>query len=105
MRACSSCSTYDAPEHSNVGVGEDLSIRELAEMVRDNVHPSAELLFDRDKPDGIPRKLLNVDGLHAFGWRHKIGLREGIGRLVRRVCRTRAPRGQRRKRMMQSSDS
>jgi GDP-L-fucose synthase len=69
---------YDAPEHINVGVGEDLSIRELAEMVRDIVHPAATLVFDRDKPDGTPRKLLNVDRLHALGWRHTIGLREGI---------------------------
>jgi GDP-L-fucose synthase len=69
---------YDAPEHINVGVGEDLSIRELAEMVRDIVHPSAELVFDRSKPDGSPRKLLNVDRLHDLGWRHTIDLRDGI---------------------------
>ena len=69
---------YDAPEHINVGVGEDLSIRELSEMIRDIVHPSAELVFDRDKPDGSPRKLLNVERLHALGWRHTIELRDGI---------------------------
>jgi len=69
---------YDAAEHINIGVGEDLSIRELAEMVRDIVHPSAELVFDRSKPDGTPRKLLNVDRLHDLGWRHKIRLRDGI---------------------------
>jgi len=69
---------YDAPEHINVGVGEDLSIRELAEMVRDIVYPAASLLFDAGKPDGTPRKLLNVDRLHALGWHHKIGLRDGI---------------------------
>jgi GDP-L-fucose synthase len=69
---------YDAPEHINVGVGEDLSIRELAEMVRDIVYPAANLVFDAGKPDGTPRKLLNVDRLHALGWRHKIGLRDGI---------------------------
>jgi GDP-L-fucose synthase len=69
---------HDGPEHINVGVGEDLSIRELAEMVRDAVYPSAGLVFDRDKPDGAPRKLLNVDRLHDLGWRHRIGLREGI---------------------------
>ena len=70
---------YDAPEHINVGVGEDLSIRELAEMVRDIVYPEAELAFDRTKPDGTPRKLLDVSRLHDLGWRHKIELREGIG--------------------------
>ena len=69
---------YDAPEHINVGVGEDLSIRELAEMVRDIVYPAANLLFDAGKPDGTPRKLLNVDRLHALGWHHKIGLRDGV---------------------------
>lgn len=69
---------YDAAEHINVGVGTDLSIRELAETVRDIVYPAAELVFDPDKPDGTPRKLLNVDRLHDLGWRHRIGLRDGI---------------------------
>jgi GDP-L-fucose synthase len=69
---------YDEADHVNVGVGEDLSIRELAELVRDVVHKDAELVFDREKPDGAPRKLLNVDRLHALGWRHRIPLREGI---------------------------
>jgi GDP-L-fucose synthase len=69
---------YDAAEHINVGTGEDLTIRELAEMVRDIVHPDAELVFDATKPDGTPKKLLDVSRLHALGWRHRIGLREGI---------------------------
>jgi GDP-L-fucose synthase len=69
---------YDAAEHINVGTGEDLTIRELAEMVRDIVHPHAELVFDASKPDGTPRKLLDVSRLHDLGWRHKTGLREGI---------------------------
>jgi GDP-L-fucose synthase len=69
---------YDDAEHINVGTGEDLTIRELAEMVRDIVHPEAELVFDTSKPDGTPRKLLDVSRLHDLGWRHKIGLREGI---------------------------
>jgi GDP-L-fucose synthase len=69
---------YNEAEHVNVGVGEDLSIRELAEMVRDIVHPSAQLVFDRTKPDGTPRKLLDMDRLHALGWRHRIELRDGI---------------------------
>jgi GDP-L-fucose synthase len=56
----------------------DLSIRELAEAIRDIVHPAARLVFDRAKPDGTPRKLLNVDRLHALGWRHRVELREGI---------------------------
>ena len=69
---------YDAAEHINVGTGEDLTIRELAETVRDIVHPDAELVFDTTKPDGTPKKLLDVSRLHALGWRHRIGLREGI---------------------------
>ncbi len=69
---------YDDAEHINVGTGEDQTIRELAEMVRSIVHPEAELVFDSSKPDGTPRKLLDVSRLHALGWRHKIGLREGI---------------------------
>lgn len=69
---------YDAAQHINVGTGEDLSIRELAEVIRDIVHPRATLRFDTSKPDGMPRKLLNVSRLHALGWRHRIPLREGI---------------------------
>jgi GDP-L-fucose synthase len=69
---------YDAAEHVNVGTGQDLTIRELAELVKDAVHPQAELVFDPKKPDGTPRKLLDVSRLHALGWRHSIGLREGI---------------------------
>jgi GDP-L-fucose synthase len=74
---------YDAEDHVNVGTGEDLTIRELAEMVRAIVHPGCELVFDTSKPDGTPRKLLDVSRLHALGWRHRIGLREGIERSYR----------------------
>jgi len=69
---------YNDVEHINVGTGEELSILELAHVVRDVVHPSAELVFDRSKPDGTPRKLLDVSRLHQLGWRHSISLREGI---------------------------
>jgi GDP-L-fucose synthase len=69
---------YGAAQHINVGTGEDLSIRELAEIVRDTVYPEAQLTLDSTKPDGMPRKLLDVSRLHALGWRHRIGLREGI---------------------------
>jgi len=69
---------YDAAGHINVGTGEDLSIRELAELVGSIVHPAARLVFDRDKPDGTPRKLLDVTRLHNLGWRHSTGLGEGI---------------------------
>jgi GDP-L-fucose synthase len=69
---------YDEAGHINVGTGEDLSIRELAEMVRAVVHPQATLTFDTSKPDGTPRKLLDVSRLHDLGWRHSIDLRAGI---------------------------
>jgi GDP-L-fucose synthase len=69
---------YDEAHHVNVGTGEDLSIRELAELVRDIVYPGSRLVFDPSKPDGMPRKLLEVSRLHALGWRHRIGLQEGI---------------------------
>jgi GDP-L-fucose synthase len=69
---------YGGPQHINVGTGEDLSIRELAEMIGAAVYPAAKLTFDTTKPDGMPRKLLDVSRLHALGWRHRIGLREGI---------------------------
>jgi GDP-L-fucose synthase len=71
---------YDEADHINVGTGEDLSIRELAEMIRAVVYPSASLVFDTTKPDGTPRKLLDVSRLHALGWRHTIALRDGIER-------------------------
>jgi GDP-L-fucose synthase len=70
--------SYDAPEHINVGTGEDLTIRELAELVREIVHPGARIAQDVSKPDGPPRKLLDVGRLKALGWMHRIGLREGI---------------------------
>ena len=69
---------YDAPEPINVGVGEDVSIRELAELVRDVVGYHGELIFDASKPDGTPRKLLDVSRLTALGWRATTPLRTGI---------------------------
>jgi len=69
---------YSGAQHVNVGTGEDLSIRELAEVVRDTVYPGAQLTFDPSKPDGMPRKLLDVSKLHALGWRHRIELRDGV---------------------------
>ena len=74
---------YDSEDHINVGTGEDLSIRELAEAIREIVYPGAVLTFDTTKPDGMPRKLLDVSRLHALGWRHRIGLKEGIAETYR----------------------
>jgi GDP-L-fucose synthase len=69
---------YDDDRHINVGTGIDLTIRELAEMVRDIVHPGAELTFDTTKPDGMPRKVLDVSRLNALGWKPTIELRAGV---------------------------
>src|SRR5690606_12455584 len=62
----------------NVGVGEDVSIRELAEIVQGVVGFEGRIELDTSKPDGTPRKLLDVSKLHALGWRHRIGLADGI---------------------------
>ena len=71
---------YDSPEIINVGCGEDISIRELAELICDVVGFKGELAWDTTKPDGTPRKLLDVSKVHALGWRHGIALRDGIAR-------------------------
>jgi GDP-L-fucose synthase len=69
---------YDAPEIVNIGCGEDVSIREVAEIVCDVVGFDGKLAFDTSKPDGTPRKLMSIDKLLALGWKPRIGLREGI---------------------------
>lgn len=71
---------YDSPEIINVGCGEDVSIRELVEQICEVVGFDGKLAFDATKPDGTPRKLLEVSKLKALGWSPKIGLREGITR-------------------------
>ena len=74
---------YSDDSHINVGTGVDLSIRELAETIRDVVNPEASLVFDTSKPDGTPRKLLDVGRLRALGWSPTIDLDEGIGSTYR----------------------
>jgi len=71
-------SHYEGDGHVNIGTGEDITIAELADLVRQIVYPEAGLEFDTSKPDGTPRKLLDVSNIHALGWRHKIELRDGI---------------------------
>ena len=71
---------YDLPEIINVGWGEDISIRELAELICDVVGFDGELSWDKTKPDGTPRKLLDVSKLRALGWTPTIPLRDGIAR-------------------------
>ncbi len=69
---------YDGAGHVNVGVGEDLSIRELAELIKKVTGYEGEIEWNTAKPDGTPRKLMDVSKLHALGWKHTIGLEEGI---------------------------
>jgi len=69
---------YNESEFVNIGVGEDISIKELSLLIKEIVGYEGELKFDTSKPDGTPRKLLDVSRLHSLGWKHKISLREGI---------------------------
>jgi GDP-L-fucose synthase len=69
---------YEDERIINVGVGEDISIAELAALVRRAVGFEGEIVLDPGKPDGTPRKLLDVSRLHALGWRARIGLEDGI---------------------------
>ena len=77
--ACYVCmQDYDEDYHINVGTGEDVTIKDLTETIVDVVGYAGEIEWDTSKPNGTPRKLLNVDKIHKLGWKHKIGLREGI---------------------------
>jgi GDP-L-fucose synthase len=69
---------YDGEAIVNIGTGEDLSIRELAELVRDITGYTGNIVFDSSKPDGTPRKLMDVNRMKEMGWQASIGLREGI---------------------------
>ena len=69
---------YDSPEIINVGCGEDVSIRELAELICEVVGFEGELVWDSTKPDGTPRKLLDVSKIRSLGWQPTIPLRKGI---------------------------
>lgn len=76
---------YDGTDWLNIGVGEDISIKDLALLIKDVVGYNGELKFNTDKPDGTPRKLLDVSKLHALGWKAEIGLREGIEQVYEEV--------------------
>ena len=69
---------YDGEQHVNIGTGEEISIRQLAETVKEVVGFEGELVFNTDMPDGTPRKLTTVDKLHGLGFMHKVSLNEGI---------------------------
>jgi GDP-L-fucose synthase len=69
---------YDDPEHINIGTGEDVRIWELANIISGVVGFSGEILWDFTKPNGTPRKVLNVNKIKSLGWEPKISLREGV---------------------------
>ncbi|MDK0933363.1 GDP-L-fucose synthase [Clostridium perfringens] len=69
---------YDGEQHVNIGTGVEVSIRELAETVKEVVGFEGELVFNTDMPDGTPRKLTTVDKLNELGWKHRVNLNEGI---------------------------
>lgn len=72
--------SYSEAETVNVGVGKDISISELAELVREVVGYAGEISYDTTKPDGTPRKLLDVEKLNALGWQYRMPLKEGIAK-------------------------
>ena len=69
---------YDGASIVNIGTGEDLPIRELADTIKNIIGYNGEIVWDGSKPDGTPRKLLDVSLIHGLGWQHKISLKEGI---------------------------
>jgi GDP-L-fucose synthase len=69
---------YSDESHVNIGTGEDLSIHDLALTVKEVVGYQGDIVYDSSKPDGTPRKLLDVSLLHSIGWHHQVGLRQGI---------------------------
>lgn len=69
---------YSEPGFLNIGVGTDVTIKELAELIKETVGYEGEVHWNTDKPDGTPRKLMDVSKLHALGWKHKTDLTEGI---------------------------
>lgn len=69
---------YSNEQHVNIGTGTDISIKELALLIQSVVGYSGEIKHDLSKPDGTPRKLMDVSFLHSLGWKHKIELKEGI---------------------------
>lgn len=69
---------YNEPHLINIGTGEDLSIKDLALLIKECLGYAGNLVFDKTKPDGTPRKLMDVSKLHRLGWKHKIELKEGI---------------------------
>jgi GDP-L-fucose synthase len=75
--------SYDEAGLVNIGVGEDITIRELAELIGEITGYSGKILYDPTRPDGTPRKLMDVSKIHSLGWKAQIPLREGIEKVYR----------------------
>jgi GDP-L-fucose synthase len=84
---------YDEPGLVNIGVGEDLEIKELALLIRDIAGYKGEIVHDLGKPDGTPRKLMDVSKLHGLGWKASISLEEGLRRVYADFSHAQAPSG------------
>jgi len=69
--------------HVNIGTGKDITIKELAELIANVVHFKGDIIYDTSKPDGTPRKLLDVTRLHKLGWKHETSLRNGIEKVYK----------------------
>ena len=70
---------YDGEQHVNIGTGKEVTIKELAKIVKRTVGYQGEIIWNQGMPDGTPRKLTNVDKLHGLGWTHRVELEEGVG--------------------------
>ena len=70
---------YDGEQHVNIGTGKEVTIKELAKIVKRTVGYQGEIIWNQDMPDGTPRKLTNVDKLHGLGWTNRVELEEGVG--------------------------
>ena len=88
MKNIDSCDIYDQNiSHINVGTGTDLTIKELAELIKKIVGFTGEIVYDKTKPDGMPQKLLNVERINKMGWTHKTSLEKGIEQTYNWFCK------------------
>ncbi len=77
---------YSGEQHVNIGTGKELTIKELAELVKKTVGYEGEIVWNTEMPDGTPRKLTDVTKLHGLGWRHKVELEEGVAKAYAWFC-------------------
>ena len=69
---------YESNEHLNIGTGKDISIQDLAELIKRIIGYQGDIMFDKSKPDGTPKKLLDISKIERLGWKAKISLEEGL---------------------------